>query len=145
MGRVNPQEQIARSKGSTGHMGRGSSLAERTFGRSCMAPSHKQRSQWTLENSHVCWCWNKDVKSGEAWPQMCVVICIIPETLLLHDCMNFFWGGLAPGHSLWASAAAWSHERSWGWASTQPLLRPSPRGSEWVKAAGPSEVRGLET
>ena len=36
-----------------------------------------------------------------------------------------FWeGGPAPGHC---------------------LLRPSPRGSEWVQATGPSEMRGLET
>ena len=33
----------------------------------------RQRSQWALENNHIHWCWNKDVK-GEAWCQMCVVI-----------------------------------------------------------------------
>ena len=39
-----------------------------------------------------------------------------------HNCTNFFWGGLAPGHSLWASTAAWSCKHSGGWASTWPLL-----------------------
>ena len=33
VGRVNPQEQTARSKGSSGHMGKGSSPTGRTFGR----------------------------------------------------------------------------------------------------------------
>ena len=33
---------------------------------------------------------------------------IIPETLLLHNRVNIFWGGLAASRSLWASAAAWS-------------------------------------
>ena len=33
--------------------------------------------------------------------------------LLLHYLVNFFWGGLAPGHSLGAPAAAGSSKRSW--------------------------------
>ena len=49
----------------------------------------------------------------EAWCQISVVIFHIPETLLLQYLVNFFWRGLAPGYSLWASAAAQSHKRSW--------------------------------
>ena len=42
--------------------------------------------------------------------------------LLLQDPSNFFWGGLAPSHSLWASVAAQLHEHSSGKAGTRPLL-----------------------
>ena len=38
---------------------------------------------------------------------------IIPEKLLLHYLMNFFWDGLTPGRSLGASAAAGSSKDSW--------------------------------
>ena len=61
---------------------------------------------------------------------------------------EFFLGMLAPGHSLWASAATWSCEVSWGqgWpAPKQVLARHSLRGSQWVQATGPSEMRGLES
>ena len=66
---------------------------------------------------------------------------VIPEKLLLHYLANFFWGGLAPGRSLGALAAAGSGKRSW----VQPTfshcsfghcpVRPSRRGAEWIKVA----------
>ena len=37
VGRVNLQEQIVKSEGSSGHIGRGSSPAERTFDTGCVA------------------------------------------------------------------------------------------------------------
>ena len=37
VGRANPQEQTAKSKGASGHTGRGGSSAERAFGRGCAA------------------------------------------------------------------------------------------------------------
>ena len=41
---------------------------------------------------------------------------VIPEALLLHCLENFFWGGLASGHSFGAAAAAaWYREHSWVW------------------------------
>ena len=64
--------------------------------------------------------------------------------------MNFFWGGLAPGHSLGAPAAAGSTKCFW----VQPifghcLVRPSHRGAEWVEAAvlqkGPGKTAASET
>ena len=36
-------------------------------------PPHRQNPQWTQENNHIHWGWNKAIK-GEAWCQMCVVI-----------------------------------------------------------------------
>ena len=36
-------------------------------------PPHRQRSQWTLENNHILWCYKKVIKS-EAWCQMWLVI-----------------------------------------------------------------------
>ena len=92
-------------------------------------------AQQTPENSHICWCWNKVIK-GEGWCQMCVVISIIPEKMLLHYLTNFFWGRLVSGCSLGAPAAAGSSKHSW----VQPAfgycsVRPSHRGAEWVKAA----------
>ena len=38
---------------------------------------NRQRPQWTWENNHICWCWNK-ITGSEAWYQMCVVICHNP-------------------------------------------------------------------
>ena len=35
-------------------------------------PPHRQRYQQSLENSHICWCWNKVTKG--VLSQMCVVI-----------------------------------------------------------------------
>ena len=64
VGRANPQEQRGRSKRPSGHTGRDGSLAGRTFGRG-NADSPQARSQQTLENGHIHWCWSKDVK-GEA-------------------------------------------------------------------------------
>ena len=70
------------------------------------------------------------------------VLCfsIIPEMLLLHCLTNFFWGGLAPGHSLGAPAAAGSSKCSWvqaifGHCSfSHCLVRLSCRRVEQVKA-----------
>ena len=97
-------------------------------------------SQQTPEGSYIRWCWGKVIK-GEAWCQMCVVVSIIPETLLLHYLVNFFWGGLTPGRSLREPATAGSSGHSW----VQPTfghcsfdncsVRTSCRGVEWVKAA----------
>ena len=97
-------------------------------------------SQQTPEGGHIRWCWGKVIK-GDAWCQMCVVIFHYPEALQLHYLANVFWGGLAPGHSLGAPAAAGSSKRSW----VQPTfghcsfghcsVRPSRRGAERVKAA----------
>ena len=42
--------------------------------------------------------------------------------LLLYDRVNFFWGGLAPGRSLWAAAAAGSLQTFLGAAGAWPLL-----------------------
>ena len=54
---------------------------------------------------------------------------IIPEALLLHYLTNFFWGRLAPGHRLWASATAWPHKCSWvRLAPGHCLVRPSAEG-----------------
>ena len=97
-------------------------------------------SQQTPEGRHIRWCWGKVVK-GEAWCQMCVAIFQGPETLLLHYLVNFFWGGLAPGHSLRAPAAAGSSKHSWeqltfGHCSFgHRLVRPSCRGVKRVKTA----------
>ena len=55
--RANPQEQSG-VQGSSGHTGRGISPAGRTLGRGCMDPL-KARPQWTQENNHIHWCWNK--------------------------------------------------------------------------------------
>ena len=65
---------------------------------------------------------------------------IIPEMLLLHNRVNFFWGGWAPGHSLRALAAARSCKHSW----VQPApghrsVRASRRGAEWITAAVPQK------
>ena len=59
VGRENPQEQTAKSKVSLGHMGEaipllGGHLIE------AMQPPHRQRSQKTLENNHIHWCWDKN-------------------------------------------------------------------------------------
>ena len=112
VGRANPQEQTARSEGSSGHTGRGGFTAERTFDRGCVA-SPQAKVPWAPENNHVCWCWNKDF-NGVAWKQICIVSYHNPRTLLLHDHANFFWGGLAPSCGLWESVAAQSCECSWG-------------------------------
>ena len=69
---------------------------------------------------------------------------IIPKTLLLNDHVNFFWGGLAPSRSLWASAAEQSPKRSWGQDTSGRLLSEHcsvlpPPESEQVKAAVPQK------
>ena len=65
--------------------------------------------------------------------------------LLLYNHMNFFWGGLAPSHSLWESAAAGSHECSWGQPSTWPLLSEMLRQRVRMgQSHSPSEVRSWE-
>ena len=46
---------------------------------------------------------------------------MIPETLLLHDCVNLLWGGLAPSRSLWLGQQQ-SPANVPGEAGTQPLL-----------------------
>ena len=71
VGRVNSQEQSG-VLSSSGHTGRGGSPAKRTLDKVCVGPP-KARPQWTQENNHIRWCWNKVVK-GEGWCQMCVVI-----------------------------------------------------------------------
>ena len=57
-------------------------------------------------------------------PDARCVLCftIIPEPLLIHDCMKCFWGGLATGCSLWTSAVAQLCECSWGQAGTPRFL-----------------------
>ena len=70
-------------------------------------PLHRQRSQQTLENSHICWYWDKD--ASETWHQPCVVVCRNLEPLPLHDHM-------------------FSEERL--------LDRPSRRELVWVQAVG---------
>ena len=48
---------------------------------------------------------------------------------MLHCLLNFFWGQLAPGHSLLASAAAQSYKHSWVWlVPSHCLVRPSKEG-----------------
>ena len=47
--------------------------------------------------------------------------------LLLHNRVNFFWGRLAPSHSLWGSAAAQSCECSWvRLAPSRCSVNPTP-------------------
>ena len=59
--------------------------------------------------------------------------------MLLHCLANFFWGGLAPGHSLWAAAAA-VLQAFLCVAGTQTLLPETlRRGAEQVKAAVPQK------
>ena len=72
MAEANPQEQRARSRGPWATQGVVAPLLEGHLVEA-VRPPHKQRSQWTLENNHIHWCWDEDVK-GEAWHQMCVVI-----------------------------------------------------------------------
>ena len=107
VGRANPQEQ-SRVQGSSGHMGSGGSLAGRI--------PHRQRPQWTQENNHIHWCWNKIV-GGEAWCQMCAVI--------FHNPRN--------------TAAAPSRELSLGRAGTQPqsldIGSSKVRERSWVSPA----------
>ena len=45
MGRVNPQKQTGRSKGSVDHTGRRCSPARRAFGRGCSVPTGKGPSR----------------------------------------------------------------------------------------------------
>ena len=65
VGQANPQEQ--RTKWGDTVPLLGGHLVEAVW------PPQRQGSQWTLENNHIHWCWNKDIK-GAAWCQMCVVI-----------------------------------------------------------------------
>ena len=66
---------------------------------------------------------------------------IVPETLLLHDHMNFFWGRLAPSCSLWASAATQSYKHSRGQAGTRALFRETlpPEGLNRLKLQCPQK------
>ena len=93
------------------------------------------------------------IRSWRAKPgARCVLwFSIIPETLLLHYLVNFFQGGLAHGHSLWASAAAWSRELSWVWlAFSHCSVRPSSEGwkgskPQSLRSKGPGKTATSET
>ena len=105
---------------------------------------HRQRPQWTRENNQIHWCWNKviGVKPGT---RGMLRFAIIPETVLLHNCVNIFWRRLTPSHSLWASAAAQYHKHSWMRpAPGHCLVRHSHRGRR-SQSHSPSEVRHWET
>ena len=70
--RANPQEQDE-VRGVLGPHRESRFPCWRVFGRGCAAiPQAK-----VPENSHIHWCWSEDIK-GEAWHQMCVVICHNP-------------------------------------------------------------------
>ena len=115
-----PKSRV-RSRRSLDHTGRSGSAPGTTVGTDCVTT----QSQQTPENDHIRWCWNKVIK-GEAGARCVLRFSIIPETLLLHERVNIFWGRMAPSHSLWASAAAWSRKYFWVWpAPSHCSLRPS--------------------
>ena len=111
------------------HTGRSGSTAGRTFVEAVRqpGPSRSQRMA-TFAGAGTR---SLRVKPGAR----CVSsFSITPETLQLHYLANFFWGGLAPGHSLWAPAAAWSHELSWvQLAFSHCSVRPSTEGQTGTK------------
>ena len=103
-----------------------------------------QRPQWTLENNHICWCWNKVVK-GEAWCQTCIVIFHNPWNAAATRSRELFlgWAGTQPQSlGISSSTVPWTFV---GAAGTQPLLSETlPQRGRIGQSHSPSEVRGLE-
>ena len=64
-----PEAERKRSSGSSGHMERGGSPAERKLGRGCAASPQTKVPNGPQRQSHSL-CWNKDVK-GSLAPDVC--------------------------------------------------------------------------
>ena len=92
--RANPQEQAARSEGSVSHT-EGSGSPATLQGGHLARSHHRQRSQWTSENTIVVL---KQKHQGVVKPNAGCVFTIIPEMLLLRT--NLFWGKPASSHNL---------------------------------------------